>query len=49
MAVEVLEPRLEQQVDRLATRLSSKLDGDKPAESLLSLLGLLKNGKKTDS
>ena len=36
---------MERQVDRLASRLSNEMDGDKTAESLLSLLGLLKNGK----
>ena len=37
---------LERQVDRLASRLSNETDGDKRAESLLSFLGLLKNGKQ---
>lgn len=36
---------IERQVDRLASRISDETDGDKTAESLLSLLGLLKNGK----
>lgn len=36
---------LERQVEQLASHLSNEMDGDKTAESLLSLLGLLKNSK----
>jgi len=42
---EVLVRGLVQQVDGLADRLTTETDGDKTAELLLSLFGLLKNGK----
>ena len=39
---------INQQVNTLAGRLSDETDGDKTAESLLRLLGLLKNGKTSN-
>ena len=36
---------LKRQIEQLTGRLSHETDGDKAAQSLLSLLGLLKNGK----
>ena len=39
---------LERQVERLTGHIANETDGDKAAESLLSLLGLLKNGKSTN-
>lgn len=39
---------LERQIERLAGHIANETDSDKAAESLLSLLGLLKNGKSTN-
>lgn len=39
---------LKRQVERLASRITYETDGDKAAELLLSLLGLLKNGKSAN-
>ena len=36
---------LKGQIEQLTSRLSNETDGDKAAQKLLSLLGLLKNGK----
>ena len=38
----------QEQAERLASRITNETDGDKAAESLLSLLGLLKNGKSAN-
>lgn len=35
-------------VEQLASPISNETDGDKTAESLLNLLGLLKNGKRAN-